>query len=621
MKTPVQWYKKEENSRKTHSAELVPMVRNANRILNDRLMRNTYFTQVRAYVVASLTSVVGTLIDGVIIGQFLGVDAVSAFGIASPLMVIVALAGSIISVGARSRYVWLMASGKVREAQGVFSLACFLAVMFAMGMMVLTLAFVTPLTRLLGATGQAAHLLPKARAYIIGIMVSLPVRNLSWILWIFMPVDNDNGLLVIASTATAVINVILDLIVVLVIHGDTLEMGLATSLGYLFTLLILLLHFRKENALLRFSFRNISWRETGSIMWQGLPAGLFRIGNMVRGAFLNHSLAMIASSAAIAAYSVHRQLDSFLSILPLGMADTVAVLAGLLLSEEDRPGLKRMFDLSLRSVLIVTAGVSFVSWLLAPYFSMLFIRDDAEALRLAIRAVRCYAVGLPLYGLNVMYMNYLMGIGKEHFSSQASIAANILLPILSAWAMLSRFGADAVWLSFPVTQVLMLILLSATIIIMRKREGMHGSLLQSFLVLSDDQEVPEEDRMDCSITTMEEVADLSRAVWSFCEAHDCDKRRRYLLSLSVEEMAGNVIEHGFTKDSKSHSVDVRILKKGEDYILRIRDDCPIFDPIKQMTLYSDSDPSHHMGLRMVINTAKEVNYLCILKLNNLSVKI
>ena len=112
------------------------MVRNANRILNDRLMRNTYFTQVRAYVVASLTSVVGTLIDGVIIGQFLGVDAVSAFGIASPLMVIVALAGSIISVGARSRYVWLMASGKVREAQGVFSLACFLAVMFAMGMMV-----------------------------------------------------------------------------------------------------------------------------------------------------------------------------------------------------------------------------------------------------------------------------------------------------------------------------------------------------------------------------------------------------------------------------------------------------------------------------------------------------
>ncbi|MBO6040631.1 MAG: ATP-binding protein [Oscillospiraceae bacterium] len=592
-----------------------------NTIQNNRLIRNTFYAQVRAYVAASLTSVLGTLIDGMIIGQFLGVDAVSAFGIASPLMVIVALAGAIISVGARSRYVRLMTVGKVSEAQDVFSLACLLSVLFAVGMMIVTLAFVTPLTRLLGATGQAAYLLPRARAYIIGIMVCLPVRNLSWILWIFMPVDNDRGLLLIASTATAVINVILDLLVVFVIHGDTLEMGLATSLGYLCTLLILLLHFRKENTLLRFSFRNLPWKETGSILWQGLPAGLYRLGNTVRGAFLNHALAVIASSAAIAAFSVHRQLDSFLSILPLGMADTVAVLAGMLLSEEDRPGLRRLFNLSLRSVLIATAGITVLGWFLAPLFSMLFIRSDAEALRLAVRAVRSYAVGLPLYGVNAIYMNYLMGIGRERLSSLTGILSNILLPILSAGAMIPLFGADAVWFSFPVTQVLMLVFYTAAVVIMKRKNGAGNDLLGTILLLPEDLAIPEEDRMDCSISSMEEVAELSRTVWSFCDAHGCDERRRYLLSLSVEEMAGNVIEHGFTRDRKAHSVDVRIFKKDENYVLRIRDDCLIFDPIKQLTLCSDSDPSHHMGLRMVINTAKEVNYLCILKLNNLFVKI
>ena len=147
----------------------------------------------------------------------------------------------------------------------------------------------------------------------------------------------------------------------------------------------------------------------------------------------------------------------------------------------------------------------------------------------------------------------------------------------------------------------------------------HGGAWQHILLLEDGFDVPQENCMNRSVTSVEEVADLSRSVWNFCDAHGCDERRRYLMSLSVEEMVGNVIEHGFTKDTRRHSVDVRVLKVDEDFILRIRDDCPIFDPVKQLSLLSDSDPSHHIGLRMIINTAKEIDYVCILKLNNLLV--
>ena len=276
--------------------------------LNNRIIRNTFRAQVVGYVVASLSSVIETLIDGVIIGQFLGMEAISAFGIVSPLMVAFAMAGAIVSAGARTRYVRLVGEGKVSKAQAVFSLACLLAVLFAAAMMLLVLVFATPLTRLLGATGNAADLLPRARAYLIGIAIGLPVKNLTWILWTFMPIDNDRRLLMIASAATTVINTVLDLLVIFVLHGDTLEMGLASSLSNLMTLFILLLHFRKKDILLRFSFGGLPWSETGNLLRQGLPAGLFRLGNTLRVAFMNHSLALVASSAAIAAYSVHRQM-------------------------------------------------------------------------------------------------------------------------------------------------------------------------------------------------------------------------------------------------------------------------------------------------------------------------
>ena len=121
--------------------------------------------------------------------------------------------------------------------------------------------------------------------------------------------------------------------------------------------------------------------------------------------------------------------------------------------------------------------------------------------------------------------------------------------------------------------------------------------------------------------TMDQVAVLSQKVWSFCDRHGCDPRRRYLMSLSVEEMVGNVIQHGFTKDKKRHHIDVRILKNKEDYIVRIRDDCAFFDPIERLQLYSERDPLHHVGLRMISKTAKSIQYTCVLKLNNLVVRI
>ena len=97
-------------------------------------------------------------------------------------------------------------------------------------------------------------------------------------------------------------------------------------------------------------------------------------------------------------------------------------------------------------------------------------------------------------------------------------------------------------------------------------------------------------------------------------------RRMYAISLAVEEMATNTVLEGF-RPGKHNSIDMRILKKEDEYIVRIRDDCLIFDPVKQLQLYSDEVPMHHMGLRLAISMAKDVQYTAALKLNNLVVRV
>ena len=99
-----------------------------------------------------------------------------------------------------------------------------------------------------------------------------------------------------------------------------------------------------------------------------------------------------------------------------------------------------------------------------------------------------------------------------------------------------------------------------------------------------------------------------------------DQRRTYLTSLAAEEMAGNIVVHGFS-DGKRHNLVVRIICKNGEMILTLRDDCSPFDPKDRFQYLDSDDPAANIGLRMVMRIAREVSYSSAMKLNNLIIRI
>ena len=585
------------------------------------IIRNTFYIQLLAFILLSLSSSVGSMIDGVVIGQFLGVDSIAAFGIINPLMIAFSIIGAVVAAGARNRFTKLLGAGKTEQARKVFSLACILSTGIASALMLFLLVFSGPVTSALGASRNTIELLPKARNYLIGISFGLPAMNLVRVLNGFMPLDNDRNLPVISSIFLTVSDIVMDLAAVIFLHGDTLEMGVATSISYYVALAVLLTHFFKKDVFLQFQFTGLPWKETSEILAKGMPSGVCRLGNTLRCIFMNRVLAIIASSAAIAAYSVHRQADSFFNPVTIGMADTVALLAGILVGEEDRPMMKRLLFTSVQATLVITAGIAALIWIFAPQFASLYIKDNPEAMRLAVTAVRCYAIGMPINGLNLIYLNYFQGIGKSKLASVSGFVCESGLLILSAAAMVPLLGADAVWWAFPISQFLVMCYYGIVVAIESRRIKIHREgLWNRVLLLPDSFDVTDQEKLDMTITEMDEVMQLTDAVWNFCELHGCDSTRRNHLALSVEELAGNMIRHGFT-DGKPHCIEARVLKKPAGYYVRFRNDCLIFDPVKQVQLLSDEDPTYHIGLRMIAGLANDIQYTCVLKLNNILVKI
>ena len=587
---------------------------------SNRIIRNTFNASTVAFIISSLTSSIGSLIDGVIIGQFLGVDSMAAFGIVSPIVIVFSLFGAVIASGARNRFTLMIGNGDLEGAKGIFSLSIVIGVGLSTMLMFAVFAFSTPLCVLLGATGSAANLLDQAKGYLLGIALGLPAMNASRILSAYMTIDNDRQLTVISSLVLTLVDIVLDVLIA-VMGGRTFGMGLATSISHYAGLLVLLLHFKKKDRLTRFSLSSIRWQETGGMIGLGLPTGVGRISNTVRTVILNRMLAAIATAGCIAAYSVHRQADSLLNPFIFGVADTVVVLTGVLMGEENRPMLRRVLQNSTAMVCTGIVAVSVLFWIASPIFAAFFIKDDSEALIYGIRAARSYAVGMPLYALNHVCKGYMEGKGKIKTAMFCSFLSEGGYLVLSAAILLPFYQADAIWYAFPVSQVLLMLTLAAIITLQNRQEKVRPVDFWEWLTaLPADFDVPEEDRIDRTISSHEEVIALSKAAWTFCNTHGCDEKRKYAISLAVEELATNTVLTGF-RPGHHNTLDLRILKKGNDYIVRIRDDCEIFDPVKQLQLYDRSIPLHHMGLRMAIGSARDVQYTTMLKLNNLMLRV
>ena len=83
-------------------------------------------------------------------------------------------------------------------------------------------------------------------------------------------------------------------------------------------------------------------------------------------------------------------------------------------------------------------------------------------------------------------------------------------------------------------------------------------------------------------------------------------------------MGNIIIEKGFN-DEKNHVLELRLVRKDDELILRMRDDCALNDPMRHI---SDSDdPASGMGIKMILDLATEVAYTSSLKLNNLMIRV
>ena len=561
----------------------------------------------------------GIVIDGIVIGRFLGPECMAAYTLATPISNLVMALSGLMTEGTQVLCALNLGKGNVKRARNIFSICMIATLTVSVVLVAAILIFTQDVTALLGARGDSAGLQPLVGDYLVGLAFSFPATILLFEFNSLMRLDGDSMRVIVAVVTMTVLDIAGDLLNALVIGGGMFGMGLATTVSYLVALGIMLLHFRKRDIIFKFSLKGLKLSDLKDILVSGCPSAVGNVSTMARNFTLNQiMLATALSTMAVGALGVLNVVQGFVSCVLIGVGMTTGMIAGMILGEQDRASAEKLVRVAMRTALVLGVILAVIVFVFAGGIASLFgSSDGAEMVDLATRGLRFYAFSVILYGVNNAFVNYTQGMRRTGLSALYCFLQCFVFIAVVALALRGVLDSDAVWVAFPIGEALTTIAIFALAAALK-----HGvpKSAKDFLFLKEPFGAPADEVLDITISNMEEVISACELAGEFCKAKGADDKTCSRVPLFIEELGCNVVEYGFAAD-EGKLLEIRIVHFDDGWVLRLRDNCKAFDPVKWIQLSASDDPTVNMGIKMVCGMAKDVTYVSTLDLNIITLRI
>ena len=575
------------------------------------IVKKAYLRILPVQILSIVVSAVNVLFDNIMTTKLLGSGAMAAIGFFAPISTVIGIS-YVISLGIQVVCIKFLGSGKKEKVVSAFSTGFVFLCAFGLILSVGCLVFCDGLAVLLGAKGTTAELLSK---YIRGYSFGIIGQMTSSMLMVFLPFNNRIKLTYIGIAVMIGSNVALNFVFILLFDLGIFGMGLSTSISYMITLIILLSGFLKKDRAFYLSFSSLWLGVLPKAIYLGLPVLMFTVGCTVKAYVLNLTLMNHGGDPAVAAMNVQGMLCTIIGAIPQGVAFAFFALGSLYYGEQDKSSYVGLIRYSLKIGLIMSAIAAVILMVGSNLIAGFFFPETDTARQETFRMLLLFPSYLVL---NTVFNLFIRIYNCQEYMKTVNFLALAEGIIMAVFAMLAAnwIGSDAVWLSFPIGEIICIAIIGFVAFFSNKKVSFD---LESWIRLPESFGYAKDECLDLTVQSMSDVTSVSEQVIQFCDSKDLDNRKTMFAGLSVEEMAGNIVSYGF-KDNEKHHVDIRVVAK-DGIILRIRDDCREFDPKKYLEQFSPEDKTKNIGIRMIAGIAKDMTYRRNAGINTLLIMI
>lgn len=581
---------------------------------NERInnIKQLFLRLLPAQIFTVFASSLSGFVNGIITGNYLSNEAMISLGLVVPMTSIISGISTIISGGSNIICGKYMGKGQAKEINGIFSSA--IIFLFLTGALLTVLVFIlaNPLAALFGASDEV---LRSTALYIRGISLGIIPLLIVPCMMSFLQMCNKAKISLMATLVLALASIVFGLINVIVINGDIFGVGIVAFISQLAALLFLVIYLIIKKDLLVFDVKTFKKEYVVEIIKLGSPASLAGILYSLRNVYINSIALKVGGEDAVNALAILFSCGGFIDAFNIGLGNCYTMLASVFVGEKDSESLK-----GLTKVFIVVGEILAILRLVVIYIFgediVIMFGADNAVIDLASTLLIYYALSAPLNIVSLSITNIYQALGKVFYSNIINVVTCIIAPI-SCCVILSKFiNINGVWSCYYASEIIIQIFMFLVACFKKKK------LVKKYEELMDfDSTFSLDNKIIISIKEMEEVVNISKNIENFCIQNKIDKRRSMLAALCTEEMAGNIIEHGFDKDNIENTIDIFVSTDNDEVLIRIKDNCIPFDPHSKLQQYNNDDVTKNVGIKLVSKMAKEMNYQTTFGLNVLTIKL
>lgn len=423
--------------------------------LTDKI-KPMYFKYLAAAFGSALISSIYGVVDMAMVGQYQGPEGTAALAVVSPIWNIIYSLGLLMGIGGSVLFSTLRGeSEQNRKKSNEYFTASLIGVIILAIITWLTIIFFD--RELLLLFGAEETLLPLARRYLFPVKFVVPSFLLTQLMSAFLRNDGNPGLATKSVLFGGIFNIFGDYLFVFVFDLGIMGAGLATALGSVFSLSMMLTHFRSKKNTIKLVKPEKLFSMLKSISVTGFSTFFIDVAMGILTMLFNRQILKYLGTNALSVYGIIINISTFVQCC----AYSIGQASQPMISTNFGAGKKERIRQILKYALGTAAVFGLIWTALAEICPNLFVRifmtPTKEILAIAPNIIRSYGISFLLLPFNIFSTYYFQALMKPATSfivsvSRGAVISGILICLLPAVA-----GADAIWFSMPITELIVAI--------------------------------------------------------------------------------------------------------------------------------------------------------------------
>lgn len=386
------------------------------------------------------------IVDGIFVGQGVGAAALGAVNIGVPFITLVVAIAAVLPMGGATVVAIRMGRGDKKGANHAFMTAFSLTVLLSVLLMVAGMAFSRQIVDLSGARELSDKMREMSAQYLFYYSAfSIPML-MSTCLSVFIRNDGSPALSFVGMCVGAAANIFLDWLFIFPLDMGIIGAAVASGLGQVFSVLVLLSHFVRKKGALRITVFRKDFLLMKKICKRGVPEAVTQLTTPVTAFCYNLMLARMVGDIGVSTFSVLSFIYSLANAILSGVAQGLQPLWGHCYGKRDTGEMGWYFHCGI----IINSILSVLIYGTLFFFDkpvICIFNQDADLVQTASAVLPVFSLSFIPMGVNLIYTAYLFSTKRTGAANAIAISRGLIVKSLAIFCIPMFFGSDMIWIA------------------------------------------------------------------------------------------------------------------------------------------------------------------------------